>query len=82
MQHAFGDARLSGVSNEVGAELARGRVPKRLVVPDDLPGGAVWIGDRRDRDMRVRGLGGLGQLDDPNRALGAVDKAHGGERSS
>src|SRR5581483_363860 len=62
-QHLFGDVGSAGVADEVRAELAFAHRAEGHIVAQDLPLGAVGIGDRGQRDVGVVGFGGIVELD-------------------
>ncbi|GAA2769800.1 hypothetical protein GCM10019017_08240 [Streptomyces showdoensis] len=62
-EHQLGHGGGPGVADEVRAELAAADVPERHVGAQDLPLGAVLVGDGVERDVGVGRLHVVGELD-------------------
>ena len=63
VQHLFGHRRRARVADEVGAEFALAEFAERHVVSHDLELSAVVVGDDVERDMCVRRLVIVAELD-------------------
>lgn len=70
-EHPLRDAGVGRVPDEVRTELAPPEAAERHVGAEDVPLGAVRVGDGVERDVRVGGLDALGEFDVVR--LGAAD---------